>query len=433
MKEIIKSIIKDFHKSPRPNYIERKLSIPLNSKKIISIIGSRRAGKTYFLYQLMDKLPANVKREDILYINFEDERLNLKGEDLHLIIESYYELYPDNKNQIYFFFDEIQNIQNWEKFVRRIYDTISKNIVITGSSSKLLSKEIATSLRGRSISYELFPLTFNEYLIFKGIDNKDYYSTRNTARIIKSFSDYLQDGGYPEIVNYDKELKIKTMQSYLDVMIYRDIIERYDIKNPTALKYFIRKSLSNVSNYISVNKLFNELKSSGIKISKDSIYEFINYVSDCYLIFLVNIYSGSINVQNSNEKKLYCIDNGIANSVSFKFSENKGRLLENAIYMQLRAMGEEIFYFSEKKECDFVLQKNFKIIAAIQVTTELTETNKEREIAGLIEALKHFNLKEGTIITIDQTEEIITENKRIKIIPAWRWILESPQYSSSSS
>lgn len=424
MKEIIKSIIKDFHKSQKHNYIERKLSVPPGSKKIISIIGSRRSGKTYFLYQLMDKLPGDVKREDILYINFEDERLNLRGEDLHLIIEAYYELYPDNQKQLYFFFDEIQNIQNWEKFVRRIYDTISKNIVITGSSSKLLSKEIATSLRGRSISYELFPLTFNEYLGFKGIDYEDYYSTRNRAGIVKSFNDYLFDGGYPEIVHYDKELKIKTLQSYLDVMIYRDIIERYDVKNPAALKYFIKKSLSNVSNYLSINKLYNELKSSGVKISKDSIYDFINYVNDCYLIFLVNIYSESVNVQNSNEKKLYCIDNGIANSVSFKFSENKGRLLENAIYLHLRVKGEEIFYYSEKKECDFVIQKNSKINSAIQVTTELTQANKEREVEGIMEALRYFKLKEGIILTLDQTDEIILENKRISVLPAWRWALE---------
>jgi predicted AAA+ superfamily ATPase len=424
MKEVIKSIIKDFHKSPKHNYKERNLSVPLNSKKIITIIGSRRTGKTYFLYQLMDKLPVNVKRQDLIYINFEDERLNLKGEDLHLIIESYYELYPENKNQLYFYFDEIQNIQNWERFVRRIYDTVSKNIVITGSSSKLLSKEIATSLRGRSISYELFPLSFNEYLSFNEIDPDDTYSTRNKARIVKAFNDYLFDGGYPEIVNYDRELKIKTMQSYLDVMIYRDIIERYDIKNPTALKYFIKKSLSNVSNYLSVNKLFNELKSSGIKIAKDTIYDFINYVNDCYMIFLVNIYSESINVQNSNEKKLYCIDNGIANSVSFKFSENKGRLLENAIYMHLRAKGKEIFYYSEKKESDFVLQKNSKVNAALQVTTELNNSNKEREVEGLMEALRYFKLKEGIIITLDQSDEIVLENKHISVIPAWKWMLE---------
>lgn len=424
MKETLKNIIKDFHNSERPKYIKRVLSIPLDSKKIITIIGSRRCGKTYYLYQLMDMLPKSVKREDIIYINFEDERLNLKGEDLHLLLDAYYELYPNNKNELYFFFDEIQNIQNWEKFIRRIYDTVSKHIIITGSSSKLLSKEIATSLRGRSITYELFPLTFKEYLNFKGINKIDIYSTRNRASIVKSFNDYLFDGGFPEVVNYDRDLKIKTMQSYLDVMIYRDIIERYDIKNATALKYFIKKSLSNISNYLSVNKLFNELKSSGIKISKDSIYEFINYVQDCYLLFPVNIYSESINVQNTNEKKLYCIDNGIANGVSFKFSENKGRMLENLIFINLRIEGENIFYYSDKNECDFVVQSKSKVYKAIQVTAQLTKENKKREIEGLLEALNFFELKEGLIITLDQTDEIILENKKVKVIPAWRWLIE---------
>lgn len=423
MKEVIKSIIKDFHGSPKHTYVERDLSIPVNSRKIISIIGSRRTGKTYSLYQLMDKLPGNVKREDIVYINFEDERLNLKTDDLHLILESYYELYPDNKNQLYFFFDEIENIKNWEKFVRRVYDTVSKNIIITGSSSKLLNKEIATALRGRSISYEMFPLTFNEYLRFMGIDAGDFYSTRNKARIAKTFNDYIGDGGFPEVVHYDRELKAKTMQSYLDVMIYRDIIERHNITNPTALKYFIKKGLSNVSNYLSVNKLFNELKSSGVKISKDSIYEFINYTSDCYLMFLVNIYSESINIQNSNDKKLYCVDNGIANSVSFKFSENKGRMLENAVYMHLRSKGEQIYYYGDKHECDFVLQRNSKVSGAIQVTAVLNSTNRGREVAGLVEALKYFKLKEGIILTLDQSDDFKLDNKHIHILPAWRWML----------
>ena len=262
MKNIIKNIISDFHKRQNPKYIGRKQNIPIDSNKIITIIGARRSGKTYFLYQLMDKLPPTVDRSEIIYINFEDERLNLKAEDLNLILESYYELYPAKKKPLYFFFDEIQNIQNWEKFVRRIYDTISKNIFITGSSSKLLSKEIATSLRGRSISYEIYPLMFDEYLKFKDIDAADVSSTKNKAKIVNAFSQYLYSGGFPETINFNKDLRLKTLQSYLDVMIYRDIIERYEVKNPIALKYFIKKSLSNVSNYLSVNKLFNELKSA---------------------------------------------------------------------------------------------------------------------------------------------------------------------------
>lgn len=424
MKEIIKNIIKDFHTASKRAQIDRELVVPVDSEKIITIVGARRSGKTYYLYQLINKLPSAVKREDIVYINFEDERLTLKAEDLHLILESYYELYPDNKKQLYFFFDEIQNIEQWEKFVRRIHDTVSKNIFITGSSSKLLSKEIATSLRGRSISYELYPLRFSEYLKFKDIDADDVYSTRNKARLAKTFYEYLKGGGFPEVVHYDKELKAKTLQSYLDVMMYRDIIERYNIKNSVALKYFIKKSLSNISNYLSVNKLFNELKSSGIKISKDSIYEFINYVGDCYLMFLVNIYSGSINIQNTNDKKIYCIDNGLANTVSFKFSEDKGRLLENLVHLFLKSTGKEVYYFSDKKECDFILLEGTKVTSAIQVTAELSKDNKEREVNGLIEAMRYFNMKEGTILTLDQTEEIVLENRRIRVLPAWRWMLQ---------
>ncbi|MEO8230802.1 MAG: ATP-binding protein, partial [Ignavibacteriota bacterium] len=334
MKDLLKTIIKDFHSKSLPNFINRDLSIPINSGKTISIVGSRRAGKTYFLFQLIAKLQlGSVKKTDIIYINFEDERLNLKTEDLHLIMDAYYELYPDNDNELYLFFDEIQNINNWEKFIRRLYDTVTKNIFITGSSSKLLSKEIATSLRGRSVSYEIFPLTFKEYLNFFNIDSTDFHSTRNKSKIVKMFNSYLTTGGFPEVVHYDDEFRAKTLQSYLDVMIFRDIIERYDISNPIALKYIIKKSISNVSNYLSINKLYNELKSTGIKVSKDSIYLFLNYIQDCYLLFLVNIYSESINVQNTNDKKIYCIDNGLANNVSFSFSENTGRLLENDVYL----------------------------------------------------------------------------------------------------
>lgn len=428
MKEILKNIIADFHKSPKQFQINRNLSVPLHSQKIITIVGARRSGKTFYLHQLMNNLPANVKREDVVYINFEDERLNIGAEDLHIIPEAYYELYPNNKNPLYFFFDEIQNVEHWEKFVRRMYDTVSKNIIITGSSSKLLSKEIATGLRGRSLSYELYPLQFNEYLKFKGIDTDDVHSTRSKGRLTKAFYDYIVSGGFPEVVHYDKELRTKTLQSYLDVMLYRDIIERYGIKNSTALKYFIKKSLSNVSNYLSVNKLFNELKSSGIKISKDSIYEFINYVNDCYLMFLVNIYSESINVQNTNDKKLYCVDNGFVNAVSFKFSEDKGRLLENLVYLSLKAKEKSMYYFTDTRECDFVIQDDTKVGTAIQVTAELNKGNRQREVEGLMEAVRYFKIKDGLILTLDQSEETTVENKHIRIMPAWRWLLQGDAY-----
>jgi predicted AAA+ superfamily ATPase len=424
MKEIIKTIIADFHSRFLPEIIERNLAVPIKSGKIISIIGPRRVGKTYFLFFLINKLAEKVDRKNIIYVNFEDERLDFDSSTLNLILEAYYELYPENEDELYFFFDEIQTVKNWEKFIRRVYDNVSKNIFITGSSSKLLNTEVSSSLRGRALSYELFPLSYKEYLRFKNVPFDNLSSTKTKANLIRHFNNYLFQGGFPEIIDFSEELRNKTLQSYLDVMMLRDIIERYNISNPIALKYLIKKALTNVGNYLSVNKIFNELKSIGVKVSKDSIYMFLNYIQDAYLIFMTNIYSESINVQNTNDKKIYCIDNGLANSISFSLSENKGRLLENLVYLYLKSMGNNIYYSYDKRECDFVLFDKFKIIAAYQVTTELNELNKEREINGLIEAMKKYRLKKGIILTLEQKDYLKQDNLEIFIEPAWQFILK---------
>lgn len=424
MKEILKTIIRDFHTSELPEFFKRTIDVPLDSQKIITLIGARRTGKTYYFYQIMKRLSASVPKQNMLYINFEDERLDLKASDLGLIIDSYYELYPDQKGELYFFFDEIQNVDGWEKFVRRIYDSVSKKIFLTGSSSKLLSKEIASNLRGRSLPFEIFPFSFHEYLSIKKIDDKDYSSTKNKSKIVKTFHDFVLNGSFPETVDYPDDVRRKTLQSYFDVMIYRDIIERYSIKNPVALKYFVKKGVANVGNKLSVNKLYNELKSQGIKISKDSIYEYINYVQDCYLLFTINMFSESVSVQSINDKKLYCIDNGLANTISFKYSEDRGRLLENIAYLKLRSLTEEIFYHEGKKECDFVYQENNQM-KAIQVTQKLDTSNKDRELEGLIEAMQRFDLKEGIVLTEEQTGEIRIDKRKIVTKPLWRWLLDS--------
>lgn len=423
MKELFKTIIKDFHNSELPSVFRREIDVPLNTGKIITLIGARRTGKTYLFYQIMNDLLTSISKENLLYINFEDERLSVNSSELNKIIEAYYELNPRKKNKIYFFFDEIQNIDGWEKFVRRLYDTISKNIFITGSSSKLLSKEIATSLRGRTLSFEVFPFSFNEFLRYRGIDSKDHYSTKNKALIINNCDEYLKIGGFPETINLRDDLRRKTLQSYFDVMLYRDLIERYELKNPTALKYFIKKGISNIGNKITVNKLYNELKSQGIRTSKDTVYGFINQVHDSYILFPVNYYSESLSVQMINEKKLYCIDNGLANTVSFKFSEDRGRMLENLVYLNLRRYNEEIYYHKGRGECDFVVKDrdNYRVI---QVTQEISNTNRDREIKGLIEAMERFNLKEGLVITEDFSDTIDLGKKKIYVEPVWKWLLD---------
>ncbi|GAI87241.1 unnamed protein product, partial [marine sediment metagenome] len=272
-KDIIKNLITDFHEKGTPPAKPRLLEIPVNFKKIVALTGVRRSGKTFQLYNVINRLiKQKIKLKNILYFNFEDERIDKNTFVLNNIIESYQELYPEiNLGNCYFLFDEIQNIDGWEKFVRRIYEQISKNIFITGSNSKMLSREISTSLRGRSINYEIYPLNFEEYLNFLGI-KINLNSTRSISAIINTFEKFLYGGGFPELISVDNEIKGRVLQEYFNVMIFRDLIERYDITQTAILKYFCKRVIGNSSKEFSVNKIYNEIKSQGYKISKDTIY-----------------------------------------------------------------------------------------------------------------------------------------------------------------
>ena len=423
MRRTFKNIIQDFHNRPLPLFKNRQIQIPLDTAKIITLIGSRRAGKTYLMYQIISQIMETHAKQNIIYINFEDERLMDENLNLGDIMDAYFELYPETKKEIWFFFDEIENINGWEKFVRRVYDNYSKNIFITGSSSKLLDKEIASSLRGRAITYEIFPLSFSEYLSFRDINHHDTNSTRNRAKIVNAFNDYLMNGSFPETVFLNSEIRKKTLQTYFNVMIYRDIIERHKLTNLTAVKYFIKKAIANTSNRISINKIFNELKSQSVKVSKESLYEYMEYAQDCYMLYFMNIYDLSLAKQSVNEKKMYCIDNGLINASTFKLSKDFGRLLENLVFLELRRRNNEIYYHSGKKECDFILTREQEPHTAIQVTYNFDETTRAREISGLNEAMTKYNLPEGIILTIEQETEFDYEHKRIKVIPVWKWLL----------
>lgn len=425
MKEEIKSLIKNFHRSESINLYERDFKIPLNSGKIITLIGARRVGKTYLFYQIIQNLvQTGINIENILYLNFEDERFDFSSKNLKLIIEAYGELYPNlDFSKCYFFFDEIQNVENWEKFVRRIHDNYSKNIFLTGSSAKLLSKEIATSLRGRNLSYEVYPLSFKEFLKFREVDIDLYYE-KSLFLIKKNFESFLLEGSYPEIVNFDNKLKFKSYQEYLNVMIFKDIVERYNLKNRELLNIFIKKSLSNISREFSINKFYKELNSQGIKVSKDLIYEFPNYLEDIFLSFFLPKYESSILKKSFASKKIYANDVGFVNL--FKFSEDKGRLLENIVFLELKRRDFEIYYFKDKFECDFVVMKANQILNLIQVSLNLKdEITKEREIKGLITAMKKTKSKNGLILTLEEDEEIEVQGMKISIKPCWRWLLEN--------
>jgi predicted AAA+ superfamily ATPase len=423
MKEIFKRIITDFSERTMPFIVERDLVLPEDTNKVCAIIGARRTGKTYLLYALIKKLRAKKNNDQIVYINFEDDRLFPLGlKNLSLFIDAYYELFPHNKKEtVYFLFDEVQVVEKWELFIRRLQDTENCRIFIAGSSSKLLSKEISTSLRGRTISFELFTLNFSEFLRFGDI-KVNLHSSQSLARIKNSFEKYLTGSSLPEIYNIEDSLKLKSMQEYLDLVIYKDIVERYQVSNLFFMKYLVKFLFSNTANLISINKIFNDMKSVGMNISRQTVYEYITYLEDTLTIFSVPLYTRNIREQNRNPRKFYSMDLGLQKAVSI--SEDKGNKLENCVFLHLRASTDEVYYDMPDGEIDFCVRLNGKM-KLINVCYDLKniETRK-REIKSLNAGMIKYKTKESMILTYDEESEIKADSGLIKVKPVWKWILQ---------
>ena len=418
MKEIFKILINDFFEK-KLNVIKRDIDIPLNSNKIVSLVGVRRCGKTYIFYDLIDKLRKEVDTKNIVYINFEDDRLSsISSENLNDLIEAYFEMYPHKRDEkVYLFFDEIQEVSGWEKFIRRVYDTLNVQIFITGSSAKMLSKEIASNLRGRTITYEVYPLSFNEYLRFKNIE-VNLYSSSSLSFVKNAFNSYLIEGGFPEIVLEENEdLKSRILRDYVDLIIYRDIIERYNIKNLSLLKFLIRYFFSNPSALISFNKLYNELKSQGYKLTKDTLYEYFSYLNDAFVLFLVPIFRNSIKEELRNPKKGFIVDNGFNYIFDTSISKEYLKLYENLVFLHLKRDFDEIYYLKDNQEVDFYLPKTQTII---NVSYDISNPSTlRREIKSLKEFINSKNINKAYLITNSEEKEI----EGIKILPLWKFIL----------
>jgi len=416
-------IIRDFHLNKPFDVIKRDIEIPTDTGKIITLIGVRRCGKTSILYECINQLSQNIDKTHILFINFEDERFDFNQQNLDLILKAYVELYPElDLKKCYFFFDEIQNVLGWEKFVRRVYDTVSKNIFVTGSNSKMLSLDIATSLRGRTITFEVLPLSFKEYLRFENV-TIDLNSSKSLSLINNRLGKYLTQGGFPEIALLGEEFHDKILQDYFSVLIYKDLVERFNINNTPALKFFLKRVLASSTKQISVNKIYNDLKASGIKVGKNTLYEYLDHVEDIYLSLTLQKYTTKILA--GTDKKIYSIDVGINNAISFKFSDDIGKAIENTVFLELRRQGHQLFYYADRtSECDFILQSKDKIIQAIQVTYDMTnDKTRKREIKGLVKVCKAFGLDQGLIITYNEESEMIMDGIEIKVIPLYLFLL----------
>jgi len=425
VKQLFKKIITDFQESKIKPTVPRDMEIPLESGKIVSLVGVRRSGKTSLLYQIIESLRERVHPTSIVYVNFEDDRLfPLELPHLDDLMEAYYELYPHNRDhKIWLFLDEIQNVQNWELFVRRIYDTLNLEIVITGSSSKLLGAEIATALRGRTITYEVFPFSFREYLRSRGI-GVNLHSSRSSSFAANAFEDYIRNGGFAETIAATPDVRTRTLSDYADLIIYKDIVERHGIKNLALMKHLVKYCFTNMATCASMNRLYNDFKSQGFKLGKDTLFEYFSYLNDAYAVFSVPVFRNSVREEQRNPKKIYAVDNGFKSIFDASLSPDYGRLYENATFLHLRRQTREVYYFLQQQEVDFYCRiQGRRIIANVCLDPHAPDTRK-RELNGLTEAMKYLDSDQGRLLTRSHEETVTHDGRTITMLPLWKWLVE---------
>jgi len=414
-KERLKEIILDQKEvfSSKSDLIDRDIPIDsyIKTSQVVVITGVRRCGKSSLLFLIKQRM--QLSDTDYCYFNFDDERIVSEISLPENIDNLHRELYA---KEAVLFFDEIQNVKGWEKFVNRMYEQ-GRKIFITGSNASILSSDIATSLTGRNKTLELLPFSFSEYLKYKKVVyDINNLSTKVRTRIIGEFNSFLKKGGFPLVIK-DDDLEI--LDAYFKDILYRDIIARYRLSQVDEIKQIGLYFLANNSKIFSYSTL---QKISGVK-SLSSIKSYLDYYAQSFLFFYLKKFDFSVKKQTLNPKKVYSVDQGFINRIGFSFSANIGRVLENIIFLELLRRNKEIYYYSGKKECDFVLKSGMDITAAIQVTYMLNKENIEREVSGLTEAMETYNLAEGLLIyyNMELTESQLSP--KIKLVPVWKWLL----------
>lgn len=439
MLNTLKEIILDFQEIDFETGVPRHLKLSSLPGKASVCIGVRRSGKSTFMFQLIKELlNDNVPRQNILYLNFFDDRLHdLRYEPLNLITEAYFSLYPEKKQseKVYCFFDEIQVLDRWESFVDRLMRTENCEIYITGSSARMLSKEIATQMRGRSLTWEIFPFSFKEFLDSREINSTGELSTKRRLIIQKAFESYWECGGFPEVIGIEKQLRIRVHQEYFNTLLFRDLIERHDIPHPKAITDLAHRLINNTASLYSINKLTGYLKALGHKIPKSAVSTYLEWFEDAYFLFTVRIFDASLAKTNTNPKKIYCIDHAMINSVSSGILVNSGHLLENLVFTSLRRFYRHIHYYKTKsgKEVDFIVQDQSRKRVLIQVSESMADPlTKKREVSALEEAMGEQDTGYGVIVTSNEDDSIQVPAGQIDIIPIWRFLLNSSQNPSHS-
>lgn len=432
IKKIVRSILVEFQERDLPQPFLRSIFPPPHSETIRKawvLMGMRRSGKTWVAYQQINLRQKQGKAKNTnLYMNFEDDRLlGFEVSDFQTILDVYFELYPQNINNkdLFFCFDEIHVVPGWEKFIRRLLDTEKMQICVTGSSAGMLSKELGTTLGGRAWPQEVFPFSFAEFLNVHEIDSDKTSTSKTQAKIRHLANEYLLYGGFPEVVLGPKELHSQLIQGYMDAVVLRDIVKRYAIGNADLVQKFLVWILRQLAAPLSITKIYNTLKSQGIAIGKNSLFDYLQYLEDAYALLSVPFFSLSEKVRQVNPKKVYAVDSGIITAYSIKNDLEKASRLENSVFMHLRRSFSNICYYKterSKKEIDFVVTKpNGNLMLVQSCVTMDDPLTRAREISALVQGCHEFGLKKAFIITEDHEEEITQEGITIHCLPFWQW------------
>ena len=429
-KDIFKTILTLRQNEMPFEIICRDELLPLDRKKIITIPGVRRCGKSSMMEITINRLiESGIDKRRILWIGFDDERLrNIDSDKLDDILKAYMEMFPDIAlKDVYMFFDEIQLVKDWEYFVLRVFKNYCKNIYICGSNATMLSTELTSALRGYPLEYEILPLSFNEYCRFKAIKTNTFLESEQ-AVLRNAFKDFNSKGGFPEVTlaNTESE-RLKILNAYFNTMLLKDLAEHYNITNTNVARYFVKRILNNVTKPTSINSIYNDIKSQGLKIAKDELYLWANYVCAIFMFIKVPKFEYSMVKEENSLFKYYCIDNGLRGAVMMPQSDDSGKNLENTIFRHLyrtKGIDGKVCYFKDKTECDFLVRSDEKVDKLIQVSWDISNPQTfEREVRGLTDAADATECKNLFIITDDDERTIESNGKTINIIPAWKYLL----------
>ncbi len=437
MKGTVEALVAESLAFAIPEFTRRDAVLPAIPGKADAVIGMRRSGKTYLLYQHMAALlEAGLPRSSLLYLDFEDERLMpMSAADLHHVPEALDRRHPERIGaERWLLLDEIQNVPGWERFVRRMLGVAGVRVALSGSSAKLLSTEIATSLRGRALSTTLYPFSFREFLSHHGVRLPDKWPPAPAARakLEHAFSRYLELGGFPEVQSLRPDLRVRVLQEYVDVTLLRDVVERYGASNVPALRYLIRRFLENQGGRFSVNRLYNDLRSMGTPVAKDTLHAYLQHLEDAFLLFAIPVASESARVRAVNPRKGYVIDHGLARASSLKASADLGHALENIVFIELRRRGFDLAYVSTKgdREVDFLATSRRGEAQLVQVSASLTDPKtRARELAALEAGMALCGIDSGVIVTLGETDDLEVTGGQVSVRPAWRWLLEAQEQS----